>query len=347
MKRILITVLALGVLLPMGLALRAQESGGDKLDDLIRDLRKAIRDAESSGAPRTLRFETRSYDVRGLVTPIRDFPGEDEDLIPSGGFGFGFDFGDESEMMPYYEIDAIADMIRDTIAPGSWDELNSVSLSTARGMILVRHTAGVHERIAAMLAELASKAATQVVLHVRVLEITDREFRRAVAAGSLSVLGAEAEERLATAVSDGKAKVVRTGRVACSNTQRVALKDMNSVSYVQDYDVEIAQGAAISDPIVRVVREGLLFDVRPIVAVDGETVILEIRSSVSNCREPLESVVTPCGEIETPVVDLVKVRTTLSVPFGRTAVVGGALKDGDDRSASLILVTPHAVRPGK
>jgi hypothetical protein len=35
---------------------------------------------------------------------------------------------------------------------------------------------------------------------------------------------------------------------------------VNQVSYIQDFDVEIAQAAQIGDPIVAVLREGVILD---------------------------------------------------------------------------------------
>jgi hypothetical protein len=45
-------------------------------------------------------------------------------------------------------------------------------------------------------------------------------------------------------------------------TGRVNLQVMNQVSYIRDFDVEIAQRAQIGDPIVGVLREGIILDVQ-------------------------------------------------------------------------------------
>ena len=55
------------------------------------------------------------------------------------------------------------------------------------------------------------------------------------------ILSVEAEKRLEEAIRTRKAKIVRRGTLTCTNTQRVSLNDLGVVSYLQDYDVEIAQ----------------------------------------------------------------------------------------------------------
>jgi type II secretory pathway component GspD/PulD (secretin) len=349
MKRLALLFVIGGILLPAGLALYAQDSGGsaeDQIDEVIKSLKTALKEATANAPARAVTFELRMYDVRALVTPICDYPGEESNLVPSGGFGFGFGDEESLEPMAYYEIDAISDMIRENVAPESWDELRSVSISDANGVLMIRHTPAVHARIAALLDQLRQKAASQVNLGVKVLSLEDRALRGILGGESAAVLSAAGEKRLAQAIREGRAKVVKSGSVACSNTQRVALSDTGQVSYVQDYDVEIAQGAFIPDPIILQLREGLTFDVRPIVAGLGDLLVLEVRVELSELTRPLESFETTVGEIETPVLEINRVHTTLAVPVGRSIVVGGSLADDDD-DAVLFVVTPKVTRPGQ
>jgi hypothetical protein len=163
---------------------------------------------------------------------------------------------------------------------------------------------------------------------------------------SASVLSAEAEGRLAFMLKNERARLVRSGSVGCTNSQRVGLSDTGQVSYVQDYDVEIAQAACIPDPIVSSLRVGLIFDVRPTLAGTGDLVVLEVRVENAKLHGPIESIETPVGTIETPNLELTKLRTILAVPMGRMVVVGGALADGDEQ-AVLITAKPTATRPGR
>jgi len=56
-------------------------------------------------------------------------------------------------------------------------------------------------------------------------------------------------------------------------TQRNNLSVMNQVSYIRDFDVEIAQAAQIGDPIVGVLREGVILDIQVIGASRKMTVV--------------------------------------------------------------------------
>ena len=57
---------------------------------------------------------------------------------------------------------------------------------------------------------------------------------------------------------------------------RVNMSVLNQVSYIQDFDVEIAQAAQIGDPIVGILREGVILDVR-VLGVNREMDVVERR----------------------------------------------------------------------
>lgn len=350
MKRIALLLIVVGILIPAGLALYAQD--GDKtraeqqLDEVIKSLRAALAEADRQAPAGPITFELRMYDVRALVTPVADFPSTSINLVPSGGFGFGFGAEEDLEPMAFYEIDAIVDMIRANIAPESWEELRSASIEETRGILMVRHTSVVHARIEALLDELRKKAASQVNVEVKVLYLSDATLRSVLGDESASILTPAAEERLMAVLESKQARLVHSGSVACTNSQRVSLSDVGQVSYVQDYDVEIAQAASIPDPIVSTLREGLIFDVRPTLAGSGDLVVLEVRVENARAHRPIETIETPVGTVETPNLELTKLRSILAVPVGRMVVVGGALSDGDE-NAVLIIAKPTAVRPGR
>jgi len=345
MKRAAYLLLLLAVLVPAGFALNAQEKGdSENIDDLIESLRARL-EASAAGPKKALAFELRIYDVRDLVHRVVDYPGERMNLTPSGGFGFGFDEAEEGDALPFYEGDMIVDMIFENVAPGSWRELRSARMDyVEKGFIMVRHTAAVHERIEQMLDALRMRAAAQITLDVRVLRMTDARLRAVMGGKSGAVLDDASKGRLDAAIGAGEAEVVGGGSITCTNTQRVSLSDTARVSYVQDYDVEIAQGASIPDPIVMGFPEGLTVDVRPVIAGDGDLVVLEVLADAAKARTPIEILTTPLGRIETPALDILKLRTTIAAPLGRTVVVGGGFMDGDGKGYLLVL-TPTATWP--
>ncbi len=315
-----------------------------RLDDMIRSLTEALaaKQATAGGAP-PLVFETRFYDVRDLVHPVVDRPlfREAGSLVPSGGFGFGDLTEESAEPLVAWEPDGLVELVRWNIAPSSWDELQSARVEcTGEGMLVVRHVAVVHDRVAGLLASLRARSAAQVAVDCRVVAVPDGLLRTLLPEPGQFVLSTEAAAALEKAVADGTVREERAGGLLCTSTQRVGLADGSEVGYVQDYDVEIAKGVSIGDPIVLTFTDGLTLEVRPVVT--GEDVaLLDIRADCAVRRMPPATFETPLGAIDTPALDLVTVRTTLAVPTGAWAVAGGSL-GGEGR---LVLV--RATVPGR
>jgi hypothetical protein len=56
--------------------------------------------------------------------------------------------------------------------------------------------------------------------------------------------------------------LIRTLSQNWGPSARSNIQVMNQISYIQDFDVEIAQAAQIGDPIIGVLREGVILDVQ-------------------------------------------------------------------------------------
>ncbi len=118
-------------------------------------------------------------------------------------------------------------------------------------------------------------------------------------------------------------------RLTIFNSQRANLTLVNQVSYVKDYDVEVAQTAFIADPIVDVVQDGLTLDVRPVVSHDRKYVTLEVNPTLATLIRPIRTFESNLSGLTTPVViELPEVRysqasTTVKVPDGGYLVIGG------------------------
>ncbi|MEZ6196079.1 MAG: hypothetical protein R3F20_10200 [Planctomycetota bacterium] len=120
------------------------------------------------------------------------------------------------------------------------------------------------------------------------------------------------------------------------NTQRANLTVLNEVSYIKDYDVEIAQASVIADPIVDKVREGTVLDVRPIVSHDRRFITLELRPTVATLVRPIRQFTTNLAvgsavTIQLPELRKQSVSTTVVVPDQGTLLLGG-LKFAQEQS---------------
>ena len=112
------------------------------------------------------------------------------------------------------------------------------------------------------------------------------------------------------------------------NTARASLVVANQVSYISDFDVEIASSASIADPIVSVANDGVFLDVRPVVTADRRFVWIDVRPTVANLKRPIATLQTSLGtgspvNLMLPELELQKVRTRALVPDGGTLLLGG------------------------
>jgi len=133
-----------------------------------------------------------------------------------------------------------------------------------------------------------------------------------------------------------RTEIVSSPRILVSNTGRANLTFLNQVAYVKDFDVEIAQAASIADPIVDVVEEGVILDVRPIVSADRRFITIELRPTIAQLTRPIKEVVTTLGSqnsvtIQLPELDLRKARTSIPMPDGATVLLGG-LKNSEKKA---------------
>jgi hypothetical protein len=94
----------------------------------------------------------RIYDIASLTFPIRDFPGPDLQLKPSGTV-----FDEEEELTerddPFTDPQFIVDIIQSNVDPDSWDA-EGVSIQATGKLLLVKTSATTHVKIARLLAML-------------------------------------------------------------------------------------------------------------------------------------------------------------------------------------------------
>ncbi|MEM7516328.1 MAG: hypothetical protein AAF368_05330, partial [Planctomycetota bacterium] len=125
-----------------------------------------------------------------------------------------------------------------------------------------------------------------------------------------------------------RVELVTAPRVLVFNTGRANLTVLNQVAYVSDFNVEIAQAASIADPIVSVIQDGVILDVRPVVSADRRYITLEMRPTIAQLQRPIAEMVTTLGStssvtIQLPEVDIQRVRTSIPMPDGATVLLGG------------------------
>jgi len=342
--------------------------------------------------------------VRDLIHPIHDFPGQEMNVAPSGGYNPPEEDKAERESN-VVSTEQLETLIRNNVAAGSWeaDPQNAIKI-TPHGTMVVHQTPEVQDQIRKLLDDLREATGIMVDIQARFLQVEDNfledigvDFRGLgqpglgtnnnfndfgdpstqldlgkeigtstdlgafydnpqsnydvrgrveelydVSLGDQNVLtgsgGLSAQwtylthlqlEMVLRAVSKSeRVELVTAPRITLYNTARGNLAVVNEVAYVQDFNVEIAQGASIADPIVSVVRDGIVLDVRPVVSADRRFITLELRPTIAQLHRTIREVSTTLGSqnsvtIQLPEVNVQRVRTSIPMPDGGTVMLGG------------------------
>jgi general secretion pathway protein D len=125
------------------------------------------------------------------------------------------------------------------------------------------------------------------------------------------------------------ARFLQAPNLTVYNTQRANITLVNQLSFIQDFDVEVAQTAFIADPIVGIIQDGLTLDVRPTISHDRKYITLQLQPTVATLIRPIPTFQTSLGALTTPVtiqlpeMIIQKSQTTVRVPDGGSLVIGG------------------------
>jgi len=142
-----------------------------------------------------------------------------------------------------------------------------------------------------------------------------------------------------------KATVLTAPVLTAYDTQRSSIHVINQITYIEDYEVEVAQTAFIADPVVGVIQDGIVFDVRPTVSNDRKYVTLELEPTVADLKLPIPTFTTNLGglsfpvTIEIPELTVSRAGTRVIVPDGGSVVIGGLKKISSvDRKSEIPLL---------
>lgn len=113
------------------------------------------------------------------------------------------------------------------------------------------------------------------------------------------------------------------------NTERAYVSVINEVSFLQDFDVDVANTAFIANPTIGVLQEGVVLDVKPTISYDRKFVTLDVRASVATLERPIPTFTTTLGGFSTavtfqlPRLEVQNANTTVIVPDGGAVILGG------------------------
>lgn len=136
-------------------------------------------------------------------------------------------------------------------------------------------------------------------------------------------------EMIFRAVSkNDRSQEITAPRLLVYNNTRANMSVARQTTYIKDFEVEIAQAAAVANPVIGVIRDGVSLDVRPVVSADRKFVTMEMRPTVLDLLLPIPTFTTTLGvgqpiTMQLPQTILKKVRTTITMPDGGTVLLGG------------------------
>ncbi|MHC4470985.1 MAG: hypothetical protein ACYS99_08470 [Planctomycetota bacterium] len=315
-------------------ALRA-DSDEDLLEKLrrVEELMRRLKDAEAEEAEEGLEtfFEEegktvlRVHNVADLTVRLTNFTHPNLYLKPAGAeidedaplFGKA----EEGEMF-FSGVDELMDLIVSNIWPEIWDDQdNAIYVSGPHAMLVVAPPevqGDIHEYLQGLRRSLGRI----VTVKVRVLALDSGALGSVLPGGRSALLTKEEGMKLLARAEAGQGlRIAHSVRLAGFNGQRVMLYRGAQRSFVQDYDVEVAQESKISDPIIGVLQTGFTFDVRSTLRGE-EQVILDLRSQLAHVKEPVREFETRSGPVHEPDLTLADISTTVTVPVDGFALVG-------------------------
>lgn len=208
---------------------RADEAGSDQADPVVR-----------------------RYSLAALLPPLEEDTERVQPLYVAPGTQYWFEEQgfDPGRLRPSMDADAAASLLADALGDDLRFEGRALEVLEG-GILMLVAPEEVQAKAGKILSGLTAALSSQIVLSVDV--VTDAQGQLPFPA-SAQIADADAERLVAMAVERGASHVrhevvVSPGSIAMSDITR-------PVALVGDYDVEIAQNAAIWDPITSVIDVG-------------------------------------------------------------------------------------------
>lgn len=257
-----------------------------------------------------------TFDVRFLLAPGVSVPFDAElplwGLYPDAGSDVRRGRRTEGRL----SLDSVADLVRANVAPETWDN-EGCQIRPASGSIVCRNEQSVLAEIRAFVDYLHRAVGRSISVDVWRLPASG-----APAAG---VVTAEVATGL---IAHPSATVA--GKLELGSNRPGRLRAGHLITFLGDYDVEVAEEAQVADPRMFVLRDGLDLQLGVWNTPDGR-VILRVSGRDSSLEKLVkrDTASTWVGQLQLPVVDSQVVSGSGVVESGGGIVLGAAQGDGD------------------
>ena len=205
------------------------------------------------------------------------------------------------------------------------------------GAMLLQVTDAQHEWVRTFLELQRRKAMGMLVIESRMLTVPAGTMETLGMRSSAKVIPSAEEfaQLLEQAQSRPGAELVVSPRIAVRPGQRANLSVLNQVAYIKDYELVVVEPdeVEIADPVIDVVQEGILVDLKTI-ALTPDTYGISVELTQSTLARPIPTKTLRIGARRAEVTIGLPEVTTLRMSSDLALGVG----------ASAVLVTPDPVR---
>lgn len=237
------------------------------------------------------------------------------------------------EPQPLMSPEVLPDLIITTInAPGAWD---MGTIESRNGFLIVRNTPPILDAVETLIGKLRTACLRTLTIKAELIEV-DR-----VTAARLSSAGCFDAATQMSEIVIGQASPVFQGQLTCPRDARRTLTAGTSFSYVQGFAVEVAEKAAIGNPIIEKGFEGVELDIQPSLSSTETAVMMDVRMVRTKRVDGNRVVQTPLGSIQTPELATLRLQSTTGCTLGQTVAMGVG---GSGETRLVLLLTPTLKR---
>lgn len=302
----------------------------DRLRKLDPDRYPYVQERDrSSRTDRKLRY--KFFDIHDLCTAPTDHHGPNIGLGMNEDAGGKFSMDEESRASGVnLGAEKLLELVERHI--GETDG----SLEVSGGRLVARQRLTVLEKIEHFLEELRKGRGGMIDLEVRVYRMSSSLFSKLRA--SATSLDAKGELALLTAVKKGTATLVAKNRVIAHDGQKVNVRRGDSRSIIADIEVNQTGVIPVQNPVIGVLHEGLMVEVRPLLDRKSQQVVVDVSLSLSQLVNEVKKRKVEKLELELAKMSVSRTTSTACIPVGKGALLGGTFaKSADDTNCVVYI----------
>ncbi len=261
-----------------------------------------------------LRNRVGFIDARDLLYGLNDFPHPGEVAVRSQFTG-----------------EDLANLLRNLVHKDRWEEADGHSVAFHDGILILRNAEDVLRDAARFVEDRRAEARRTVAFRADTLTLPAEAADAVLGPGGALLIDAAQYDRLLQ-----RAVHERLGWQGFEG-QRTTMSWDRTQDFLNDYSAD-------DDPILGIQPTRSYLEVRPTIEKDGRGVSLEVQYVDDRILEVKENAVRPRAVIQTPVTHAATVRTTVSIPADRMAVLTWGLpaREGQPRQARVIVLHASA-----